>query len=130
MAEQHCPLVPRAELKWNSPPAGAPRAGSVPGEINVVRSVLVSVAILLALPTSAVLAQPAMSPNPQASQGGPGSPFPSMQGTPEDQKACAPDAVKFCKDMIPDTFRVLSCLQNNRPKISTACQGTLAKYGQ
>ena len=53
-----------------------------------------------------------------------------MQGTPEDQKACSPDAVKFCKDMIPDTFRVLSCLQNNRAKISTACQGTLAKYGQ
>lgn len=96
----------------------------------MVRSVLVSVAILLALPTSAALAQPLTSPSQQASQGAPGSPFPSMQGTPEDQKACSPDAVKFCKDMIPDSFRVLSCLQNNRQKISTACQGTLAKYGQ
>lgn len=92
----------------------------------MIRSVLVSVAILLALPASAVLAQPAM----QAPQGGAGSPFPSMQGTPEDQKACSPDAVKFCKEMIPDTFRVLSCLQNNRSKISTACQATLTKYGQ
>lgn len=96
----------------------------------MIRGVVASVAILLAVSSSAVLAQPAASN--QAPQGGAPSPFPgmSMQGTPEDQKACAPDAVKFCKDMIPDTFRVLSCLQNNRPKISPACQGTLAKYGQ
>jgi hypothetical protein len=97
----------------------------------VIRGVVASVAILLAVSSSAVLAQPAL-PGQQAPQGGPPSPFPgmSMQGTPEDQKACAPDAVKFCKDMIPDTFRVLSCLQNNRQKISASCQGTLAKYGQ
>jgi hypothetical protein len=129
VAKPEFALVSRSELKWNSPPAGAGRAGSVPGEINVIRGVLASVAILLAVSSSAALAQPA-APNQQAPQGGPGSPFPSMQGTPEDQKACSPDAVKFCKDMIPDTFRVLSCLQNNRSKISTACQGTLAKYGQ
>lgn len=94
----------------------------------MIRGVVASVALLLAVSSSAVLAQPA-APN-QAPQGLPGSPFPSMQGTPEDQKACSPDAVKFCKDMIPDTFRVLSCLQNNRQKISTACQGVLTKYGQ
>ena len=109
------------------PSACACRAGSVPGEIIVIRG-FVSVAILLAV-SSAALAQPAMSNQPA---GGPPSPFPgmSMQGTPEDQKACSPDAVKFCKEMIPDTFRVLSCLQANRQKISPACQGTLAKYGQ
>jgi hypothetical protein len=105
-------------------------AGPRPGEINVIRGVVASVAILLAVSSSAVLAQPPL-PGQQA-PGAPMSPFPgmNMQGTPEDQRACAPDAVKFCKDMIPDTFRVLSCLQNNRQKISTACQGTLAKYGQ
>ena len=98
----------------------------------MVRGVVVSVAILLALPLSAAQAQPPMFPNQQQypQEGGPGAPFPSMQGTPEDQKACSPDVNRYCKDAIPDTFRVLSCLQNNRQKISTACQGTLAKYGQ
>ena len=62
-------------------------------EINVVRSVLVLVAILIALPMSGALAQPPMFPGQQAPQGGAGAPFPSMQGTPEDQKAIA-DLVK------------------------------------
>ena len=34
-----------------------------------------------------------------------------FQGTPEEQAACAPDATSFCKDAVPDTFRVLACLK-------------------
>ncbi len=34
-----------------------------------------------------------------------------VQGTPEEQTACSPDATKFCKDELTDTFRVLACLQ-------------------
>lgn len=44
-------------------------------------------------------------------------PLDPFQGTPEEHAACAPDSTKFCKDAIPDTFRVLACLQENRQKI-------------
>jgi len=57
-------------------------------------------------------------------------PFPSLQGTPEDQAACRPDAIKFCKPYLDDQFRVLECLQANRQQISPACQAVLTKYGQ
>ena len=91
-----------------------------------------AVAILLAMTASAALAQDGSyqsypsSPSYSSSP----APFPGMQGTPEDQKACSPDVQRHCKDAIPDTFRILSCLQNNRSRISTACQATLARYGQ
>jgi|HubBroStandDraft_4_1064222.scaffolds.fasta_scaffold584769_2 hypothetical protein len=59
-------------------------------------------------------------------------PFPNFQGTPEDQKACRPDVVKMCKDAASteDSSRVLACLQANRARLSPACYGVLAKYGQ
>jgi hypothetical protein len=57
-------------------------------------------------------------------------PFPSYQGTAEDQKACDPPVQKFCRAAIPDQFRVLRCLQENRDKIGKACQAVLTSYGQ
>ena len=51
-------------------------------------------------------------------------------GTPEEQAACAPDASRFCKDEIPDTFRVLACLQEHRTKLRKACQQVLKDNGQ
>jgi len=57
-------------------------------------------------------------------------PFPAMQGTPEDQKACNHPAQRFCRAAMPDQFRVLQCLQANRAKIGKACQAVLTKYGQ
>ena len=53
-----------------------------------------------------------------------------MNGTPEDRAACEPDARRYCKNAMPDNMRVLSCLQQNRRKISRACQAVLTKYGQ
>lgn len=53
-----------------------------------------------------------------------------FQGSPEEQAACAPDASKFCKEQIPDTFRVLACLQENRAKLHKACQQVLKDNGQ
>ena len=50
--------------------------------------------------------------------------------TPEEQAACSPDATKFCKDEIPDTFRVLACLQEHRDKLHKACQQILKNNGQ
>lgn len=61
---------------------------------------------------------------PGAPQGG------LFQGTPEEQAACAPDSTKFCRDAIPDTFRVLACLQENRQKLKRVCQKVLEDHGQ
>ena len=57
-------------------------------------------------------------------------PLNPFQGTPEEQAACAPDATRFCKDAIPDTFRVLACLQDNRQKIRKICLKVLEDHGQ
>ena len=57
-------------------------------------------------------------------------PFPNMmQGTPQEQAACAPDSAKFCKRFEPDPLQVLGCLQQNRGRISQACQRVLAARG-
>jgi hypothetical protein len=65
--------------------------------------------------------------------GGAPSPFPPLfdfQGTPEEQAACSPDATKFCSDAIPDTFRVLACLQQNRTRLRKVCLQVLEVHGQ
>jgi hypothetical protein len=56
-------------------------------------------------------------------------PFPSFQGTPEEQRACQPAVFRFCREAVPDTFRILQCLQRNRPHIGPACQHVLASNG-
>ncbi len=53
-----------------------------------------------------------------------------FQGTPEEQAACNPDATKFCRDAMPDTFRVLACLQEHRKRISKACLQVLESHGK
>jgi len=61
----------------------------------------------------------------------PPSPFPNMfQGTPQEQAACRPDSQRFCREEIPDTFRVLACLQKNRQQISVSCRRVLESHGQ
>lgn len=58
------------------------------------------------------------------------SPFPNMmQGTPEEQRACAPDSARFCKQFEPDPLQVLGCLQQNRTRISKACETVLRNRG-
>jgi len=47
----------------------------------------------------------------------------------QEEKACRRDAQRFCKDAMPDEFRVLSCLQAHRQKISQACRDTLDGHG-
>jgi hypothetical protein len=47
-----------------------------------------------------------------------------QQDTPED-RACHHDAARFCKNEIPDQFRVASCLQSNRDKVSRPCRAVL-----
>jgi hypothetical protein len=58
------------------------------------------------------------------------SPFPDlMKGTPQEEAACAPDSARFCKRFEPDALQVLGCLQQNRTKISQACQRVLRNSG-
>jgi cysteine rich repeat protein len=52
-------------------------------------------------------------------------------GTPEEQKACNRDVQRFCRPVIDQgDLVILSCLQQNRPKISPACDLVLKSHGQ
>ena len=51
-----------------------------------------------------------------------------QENTPED-RACRGDAHRFCKNDIPDQFKVGSCLQQNKEKLSRACKDMLASHG-
>ena len=83
----------------------------------MVRKVCVLLAVLAVSSTPA----PAQLPLP---------PFPMPQGTAEERAACAPDVHRFCEQALPDTFRVLHCLQANRSRISRACRQVLERHGQ
>ena len=55
----------------------------------------------------------------------------SHSGTAEEQKACAHDVQKFCRTVMdqPDLV-VLSCLKDNRTKLTKACDQVLKSNGQ
>ena len=57
-------------------------------------------------------------------------PFLTPRGTPEDQRACRPDAVRLCKDYMGNDDHVLRCFQANRPQLSPPCAAVLVKYGR
>jgi hypothetical protein len=75
----------------------------------MVRSVSLILAVFLT--SSAVLAQT----------------YP-QENTAED-RACRGDARRFCKDDIPDQFKVGSCLQMNKEKLTHACKAMLESQG-
>jgi hypothetical protein len=51
-------------------------------------------------------------------------------GTAEEQKACARDVQRFCRAVIDQgDFTILACLQQNRPKITPACDQVLKNHG-
>ena len=52
-------------------------------------------------------------------------------GTPDEQKACARDVQRFCRPVIDQgDFTILACLQQNRPKLTLACNQVLKDHGQ
>ncbi|MDR3484371.1 MAG: hypothetical protein P4M05_05605 [Bradyrhizobium sp.] len=52
-------------------------------------------------------------------------------GTPEEQQACARDVQRHCRPVMDQgDLTVLACLQQNRPKISRACDQVLKNHGQ
>jgi hypothetical protein len=52
-------------------------------------------------------------------------------GTPEEQKACSRDVQRFCRPLIDQgDLTILACLQENRPKLTSACDQVLKSHGQ
>jgi hypothetical protein len=78
-------------------------------------------AILMASSATPIQAQQQSFPLP---------PFLTPRGTPEDQRACRPDAVRLCKDLMGNDDAVLRCFQANRRALSPACEAVLVKYGR
>ncbi len=55
----------------------------------------------------------------------------SHSGTPEEQKACAHDVQKYCRAIMDQAdLVVLNCLQQNRAKLTKACDKVLTDHGQ
>ena len=53
------------------------------------------------------------------------------RGTQEEQAACSRDVQRYCRAVIDQgDFTILACLQQNRPKISKACDQVLKNHGQ
>ena len=56
---------------------------------------------------------------------------PQRSGTAEEQKACSRDVSRFCRPLMDQgDFVILACLQQNRPKLTTACGQVLKSHGQ
>jgi hypothetical protein len=52
-------------------------------------------------------------------------------GTAAEQAACSRDVQRYCRPVIDQgDFTILACLQQNRPKISKACDQVLKTHGQ
>lgn len=52
-------------------------------------------------------------------------------GTEAEQKACTRDVQKFCRNVMDQgDLVILSCLKENRPKISKPCNDVLVSHGQ
>ncbi len=83
--------------------------------------------ICSALAILLLVAGEAIAAGDQKTLGQPGGLF---TDTPEEQAACAPDATRFCSDAIPDTFRVLACLQEHRKKLKKSCLHVLDAHGE
>jgi len=46
-----------------------------------------------------------------------------------DKAACMPDALRLCRDAVPNVRNVLMCFGQNRDKISERCRTVLAGHG-
>ena len=54
------------------------------------------------------------------------------RGTRDEQAACRGDSRRYCRSVDPDsgTHGILTCLKQNRSKLSRACRGLLESHGQ
>ncbi|WP_439396307.1 hypothetical protein ACRQ5Q_05015 [Bradyrhizobium sp. PMVTL-01] len=52
------------------------------------------------------------------------------RGTMEQQMACTPDVWRLCGDQIPDRNRIVACLQQNTPRLSSGCRAVFQSSNQ
>ncbi|MBR1222969.1 hypothetical protein JQ557_33555 [Bradyrhizobium sp. U87765 SZCCT0131] len=43
-------------------------------------------------------------------------------GTPEQRRACRADAMRLCRDFVPNVSRITACMERNKAKLSPACR--------
>jgi hypothetical protein len=53
----------------------------------------------------------------------------AMKVKASDKAACMPDAMRYCRDALPNIRNVVVCIVQNRSKISGRCNAVLASYG-
>lgn len=44
------------------------------------------------------------------------------EGTPEQRRACRADAMKFCREFVPNVKRITACMEANKAKLSPLCR--------
>ena len=49
-----------------------------------------------------------------------------FRGTPEQQQACQPDAMRLCSEFVPDVERITACMIKNRIRLSPACRAVFS----
>jgi hypothetical protein len=52
------------------------------------------------------------------------------RGTMEQQMACTPDVWRLCSDQIPDVNRIVACLRQNTPQLSSGCRAVFESSNQ
>ncbi len=67
----------------------------------------------MALPVAAFIGGIAVPPATRADE---------YRGTMEQQMACTPDVWRLCSDQIPDVNRIVACLRQNTPQLSSGCR--------
>ncbi|MCK1542769.1 hypothetical protein IVB12_12635 [Bradyrhizobium sp. 179] len=75
------------------------------------------IALGVALAVSGIVAQSAASAQ-------------KYRGTMEQQMACTPDVWRLCSDQIPDVNRIVACLQQNTPQLSSGCRAVFQSNNQ
>jgi hypothetical protein len=48
------------------------------------------------------------------------------RGTWEQQMACTPDVWRLCGDRVPDVNRIVACLRQKVPQLSSGCRAVIA----
>jgi hypothetical protein len=49
-----------------------------------------------------------------------------FRGTPEQQQACQPDAMRLCSEFVPDVERITACMIKNRIRLSPPCRAVFS----
>lgn len=43
-------------------------------------------------------------------------------GTPEQRRACRKDAMKFCREFVPDVKKITACMEAKKTRLSPLCR--------